>query len=1362
MGSLLVAEGKDRIHGPCFLDEGAEASILEESLAEKLCKFGGVINKESPPKLRSFDKKIVTATGTMMVKLKLGHEVVEHEFIVTPTAPAGCVVGLDLQLKFHLKKDLFNLMIGFHGKSHQIPWVSDRQLMGLKYRNILAGNQSEFNVMSMNVDDNGEKPQLNTCPSIADDQYQIQLMEDVILKPGERKAVRVFIDELKPELTQDDVIACVEPFKTVAKDCPVLVANSVAQLARASDCCGTYAEVFNYSKLKQKIKRFSYIGTCHLVQPDSIEQVPRINSTAVERKETPMEEGDEPIDTFSAAEEIADIKKRYPHLANIDFSNSILNEEQQRQLMCVLVKVESMFAKHDYDLGLSNMITYHIETGDAPPVVLPPRRIPYFLRPEAERQINELEKAGLIRRSYSPYASPIVMSPKKDGTWRLCVDFRALNENTKADSYPVPRADELIYALAEMGYLSIVDLLWSFHNIPMAAEDIEKTAFRVPWGHWEWLRVPFGLKNSGAAFCKAMDLALAGLQWIYCLAYIDDVLIFSKTFEDHLLHIESVMTRLMNAGFKLKAKKCKFATKEMEFLGHLITPEGIKPNPKKIEVINSLPAPTTVKLVQQFLGMANYYKKFIPGYSIIVKPIVELIKKGVKFIWSDACQKAFDIIKQLFTNAPLLRHPDFQKDFFLSTDASKHGIACVLEQDFEENGQIERHPVCFGGRMLSKSEQNYDSTNLEGLAIRYALDQYKVYLQGRPFTLYTDNSALTWILKKGKSEVNANQRLIRWVSFFDDFKFVTTHRTGKSNVICDYISRACSIPPADLIKEIYAVRLRDRPLDTCGVRWLEHIDDPIDLDDLRTKQYEDKFCNILKDFLMTGVCDPNLNEKQKNSLRAAGNEFIIGDNELVYHIRRCSEADSERPLQYRVFVPEPLRLKIMRACHDALFGGVHGGFRKTFDKVSSRFYWLTMRKDTKDYVESCQTCARFNRGPILRRLPLKPMQPGDPWMVVGIDLLGFGKMSRNGNNYVLTVIDYLTRWAEALPIPNKKATTITNNLDLLFSRFGCPKRIHSDNALEFCGSEMKTFCEKRNIVHTTSTAYHPAGNGLVENVHKTILSMVRKYVNRSSDNWDELLPALMHGYRITIQRTLGDTPFYMMLLRDPYLPIEMNLIPFEKNFPDLESFQINRTARADEAMRFARHHILFSQAKQKKYFDEKNRVRPWRIEPGCLVWKNVTKQKTPDDMSWKLKPKWEGPFRVVADKELSNTAKVEHEYYGENNVDFDKIIIRKPNANSKPKTINKERLMPFRKRPDWAKLPAGITPNVDDYGKWMMNQPRPDWYVLRKKPIANVNSVEFYMFVDPSLEPNDVPFDTVEDEAFMESCLCRLPGCTCG
>ena len=475
------------------------------------------------------------------------------------------------------------------------------------------------------------------------------------------------------------------------------------------------------------------------------------------------------------------VKKRSFALQELDVGRH-LNPEQKARILNLIDTYDDIMSKHESDTGLTDLATHEIDTGDAPPSNQRPYRLSYSERSEVTKLIQEYLEAGYITESTSPWACPIVIVKKKDGTLRFCCDWRRLNKVTKRDAMPLPRIDDMIDRLATSKYFTKLDFTSGYYQVKLSEEARPKTAFVTPEGHYEWLVMGMGLTNAPATFQRLMYKVLGGLLWTNSMAYLDDIVVFSPDFEQHLKDLTQVFDKIRAAKLKIKPPKCAFAKPGIHYLGFIITPKGVECDPETTAKVAAFEPPRCRREVRSFLGLTSYYRKFIKGYAFIAKPLHNLTKDDVDFVWTEECHHAFEVLKEALVSPPILSFPDFTKPFTVTTDASGYGVGCVLKQNNSEGREV---VVAYASRVLNEVEQRYSTVERECLALKYATEVFRPYLYGAKFKVITDHLSLVHI----KTMKNSNGRLQRWNIGLLDFDFEVEFKSGRSNTDADTLSR---------------------------------------------------------------------------------------------------------------------------------------------------------------------------------------------------------------------------------------------------------------------------------------------------------------------------------------------------------------------------------------------------------------------------------------------------------------------------------------------------------------------------------------------------------------------------------------------
>lgn len=471
-------------------------------------------------------------------------------------------------------------------------------------------------------------------------------------------------------------------------------------------------------------------------------------------------------------------------LDRLDFSH--LNEDEKNKIMCLLRDFTDLFYVEGDNLSATTEIEHQIITNSDRPLYSKIYRYPQVHESEIQRQIKDMLRQNIIRESNSPYNSPLWVVPKKQDNsgikkWRIVIDYRKLNENTVDDKFPIPNLNGILDKLGKSQYFTTLDLAKGFHQILVKEEDRKKTAFSTHFGHYEFIRMPFGLKNAPSTFQRLMNSILREQINKTCVVYMDDILVFSTSLEEHKNSLKSILEAIRKAKLKIQIDKCDFLKKETQFLGHLLTNKGIKPNPEKIKIIQNLQLPQTTKQIKSFLGMTGFYRKFIKDYAKIATPLTKALRKNEKINRFDPNYiLAFEKLKEIVTNAPILRYPIFSKKFKITTDASNFAIGAVLSQ--------EGHPIAYASRTLNVNETNYSTIEKELLAIVWGVKYFRPYIYGREFDLECDHEPLKWLQVKYTGK-DINPRLQRWLVQLGEYNMKINYIKGELNKVADFLSR---------------------------------------------------------------------------------------------------------------------------------------------------------------------------------------------------------------------------------------------------------------------------------------------------------------------------------------------------------------------------------------------------------------------------------------------------------------------------------------------------------------------------------------------------------------------------------------------
>lgn len=752
-------------------------------------------------------------------------------------------------------------------------------------------------------------------------------------------------------------------------------------------------------------------------------------------------------------------------------STKDLDDSEKERVWQFLERNRDVFSLEG-ELGRTNRVFHHIETGDAAPIKQHARRFPVAQRAEVENKVQEMLNADIITPSISPWSSPIVLVRKKDGSTRFCTDYRKLNEVTRKDSYPLPRIEESLEALGGSKWFSTLDLASGYWQVEVAPEDRPKTAFTTGRQLFEYKVLPFGLTGAPATFERLMDNVLAGLHWETCLVYLDDIIVFSESFDSHLEKLQQVFDRLKGANLKLKPTKCSLFKRKVKYLGHVVSSEGICTDPEKVEVIENWLTPSNVTEVRKFLGLCSYYRKFVKNFGQTAAPLHHLTQKEVGFRWTEEHSKAFRDLKAALTSSPILAYPDFSQQFVLDTDASNGAIGAVLSQVGADGKE---HVIAYASKKLAKSEVKYSTTRKELLAVVKFVKQFRHYLLGRKFVLRTDHNSLRWLFQFKEPE----GQVARWLEFLSEYDFEIVHRAGTQHGNADALSRM------PLVKEeMVQTEELQRGREVCAPVVLAG-----DKGDLLAAQKADQHLKPVIQWLEEGL-RPSNHDVSAFSRETKAYWFLWDQLKLVNGVlsREFYHDNPNQGVKFRqIVVPKAMRQEVFLKAHSSVTGG-HLGRVRTFAKVQQQYFWIGYREDIGLWVRQCTKCAK-RKSPTRRpRAALANFNyVGFPMERVAIDIMGPLPMSKRGNKFVLVVTDYFTKWAEAYALPNQEAVTCADVLvKEFFCRFGVPYSIHSDQGRNFESGLFQEVCKLLDINKTKTTAYHPQSDGLVERLNRTL------------------------------------------------------------------------------------------------------------------------------------------------------------------------------------------------------------------------------------------------------------------------------------
>ena len=939
-------------------------------------------------------------------------------------------------------------------------------------------------------------------------------------------------------------------------------------------------------------------------------------------------------------------------IGELSLDQADLSSHERTRLERIIRQHCTTFAQSDFDLGQTPLLEHTINTQGLPPFKIKCRPIPYKAMDWLKQEIDRLLKTGVIRHSQSPYSSPVVIVPKKSKPgeppkFRLCVDYRWLNEQTKKDAYPIPRIQELLPRLARARFFSSLDLVSGYHQVPMAKEAVEKTAFSTPFGHFEYNMMPFGMTNAPATFQRLMNHIFADRLDKDVLAYLDDIIIFSETYEDHLASLHMALSRLQDAGLKCQPSKCQLFRTSLTYLGHTVSTEGVAPEARKLEVLKSWPTPKTGVEMMSFLGFCNYYRALVPRFADLAVPLYPL-GQHPQIDWNPALLQSFEALRTALLVAPILRLPDPNKPFILETDASSVAVGAVLKQS-DSQGE---YPVALYSMALSRPERNYSAYERELLALVKAVSHFGVYLLYSEFTWRTDHAALRNLFR---ADLKLSSRVSRWILALQPYSIKIELLKGKLNTVADALSRINTeglhwslVDPEPRVPELgygtlqglvapSPVRSFEDPYYLSASECFYSLESlslpvqgqpvPLKPDDMKKAQEEDPPIRMLRDQVSSGDShvDPTM-----SSLHPVYRYLMSDFPKLRFEQAVLVLGDLSDPLHYRIVTPQNLVPRVLEFAHvgpDA----AHLGHKRLKEKVSHLYYWPSMKTDIRLFVDSCPACLSFHPASRKAHEPLNPFNPGDKNEIVALDFVGGQSalpVSARGNKVILLMIDLFTKYCVAVPLPDMRAETTA----LAFEKywllaFGPPLQVHSDQGTNFEAALFQELCLLWRIHKSRTTAYHPQGNGACERANRSVLTNLKRLLNEGHfKDWDLYLPQAVYAYNTSVHSATGHTPHFLTFMQEARTPSELIVgPPSPPSLVPAKGTPFDRYLEQAKCYHELRSTLHMTQRRSKAHYDKGACKR--LFQPGNTV--RIRLVRLHNQPGSKLRPTWSGPQEVL-------------------------------------------------------------------------------------------------------------------------------------
>lgn len=947
-----------------------------------------------------------------------------------------------------------------------------------------------------------------------------------------------------------------------------------------------------------------------------------------------------------------------------------LNLEEQKSLENLCAKFSDIFFLPGDRLTTTNIYKHNIIVKpNTVPLYTKPYRLPHAHKDIIQNELDNMLKQGIIEKCSSEWSSPLLLVPKKnDGTnkkkWRVVIDYRKLNNCIQDDKFPLPNITEILDSLSGCVYFTHLDLANGYYQCELDTNSRQYTAFAS--GEYRMTRMPQGLRTSPNSFSRMMNIALSGLTYDKCLVYLDDLIVFGKNLENHNRNLMEVFQRLRKVNLKLNPQKCEFLKKELLYLGHVVSNEGVLPDPEKIIAIKEFPVPTNSEEVKRFVAFANYYRKFIERFAEIVMPLNYLSKKNVSFIWNDQCQVSFETLKEKISSPPVLQYPNFSEDntFILQTDASGYALGAVLS-----NG--DNRPVAFASRTLNKAEKNYPTIQKELLSIVWAIKHFRPYLYGTSFIIRTDHKPLIYLFGMR----DPSSRLLKFRLALEEYDFKIEYIKGSDNGPADALSRVhmTSQELKSLNENIY-VTTRAQLKKTNATTTLQDLNFPlknrqelpkethtevptsvelkfiskIELDRYRTEEnkynnnYENKIFlyDRTKNIIFIKFLDSSsqispgefVKELDEFCTKVKVNTIYIIKNKIIETFIQKLMNEIMKP-DYRITVKicilsdviqiddRDQRKIILNDFHLLPTSG-HAGMRRMYNNVKKYYFWPGMESEIRKFVKRCEKCQKNKYSTPIKEPMVITTTATYGFEKVFLDLCGPLQNDDDGYSYILTLQCELTKFVEAYPLFSKRSEEVAKSLvNNFILRYGVPRQIASDRGTEFLSSIFKEVSTLLDIEQLNSTAYHHQSIGALENTHKHLAAFLRIQTDKHPETWSSWLPFWCFSFNTSVHTETNYTPFELVYGRKCKLPSNLSGDIVQPLY-NHESYPKELKYRLQLSQKEARDNLLKSKTKRKTKYDLKMNIVKYKANDKILL-KN--------ELGNKLNSVYLGPYKVLND-----------------------------------------------------------------------------------------------------------------------------------
>lgn len=874
-----------------------------------------------------------------------------------------------------------------------------------------------------------------------------------------------------------------------------------------------------------------------------------------------------------------------------------LGKDQESELDCFLQKELPLFMGM---AGRTHLVEHEIRLKEG---TVPIKQRHYPRNPAMaaiiNREVEDMLKDGVIEPSSSPWSSPIVMVKKSAGKFRFCVDLRKVNESSVKDAYPLPRINAILEKLKQARFISTLDLYRGYWQVPLKESSRPITAFTIPGvGLFQFKVMPFGLHSAGATFQRLLDRVIGPDLEPKAFAYLDDLVLVTESFKEHLELLSIVFARLKEAGLRLNPDKCHFCKSELKYLGHIVSGAGIATDPEKVRAIQEFPTPKNVKNLRSFLGLASWYRRFVEGFATATRPLTKLLKKSTRWCWNSGQEEAFQELKRRLSSTPILSCPDWTQTFVLQVDASNDGLGAALTQNQAGREVV----IAYASRLLSDQEKKYTTTEKEALALVWAVRKYRPYLEGYHFLAITDHVALRWLMKLQ----DPTGRLARWVMELQQHDFEVQYRKGALNQVADALSRI-PVGTEEHESEVDIAVLEQNP--TAGA------ENELTLDKAEGSSWYDRVLSKLQDGKRHF---PNYCVRKGILYRLFGK-----DNQARV---------------WKMCVPTNHIRDVLVENHDSPTAG-HLGVKKTLCRVTENYFWPGWRRDVKEYVRSCPTCQAYK---VSQQKPAGKMyfrNPQGPWHSISADLVGPFPRSKSGHRFLVVFQDQFSKWIELEPIRSATAKAVSAQFNrVILLRYGAPEILITDNGTQFTSRLFQKLTDEWEIDFRHTAPYSPQSNP-VERPNRVIKTMIAQFVKDNHRSWDLLLGEFRYAVNTAVHDSTGFTPAKLCLGRELRLPRAVrgplfssgsssqvgSDVPEER---DMEQVYGEREVAFKKLYERCHQNLKRAFERQSRYYNLRRREVLYK--PGDLVMRRLHVLSSAIEAKvGKLAPKFQGPCKVL-------------------------------------------------------------------------------------------------------------------------------------